>query len=58
MAIEGCPGFDADAAYAAMDFLLDALDEIAAGVFDTTGACQEMSALAQKRWSARRVPAR
>ena len=29
----GCPGFTDDAAYAAMDFLLDALDEIAAEVF-------------------------
>lgn len=28
--IEDCAGFDADAAHAAMDFLLDALDEIAA----------------------------
>jgi hypothetical protein len=36
VAMEGCPGFDADAAYAAMDFLLDALGEIAAGVFATT----------------------
>jgi hypothetical protein len=36
VAIEGCPGFDADAAYTAMDFLLDALGEIAAGVFDAT----------------------
>lgn len=33
VAIEGCPGFTEDAAYAAMDFLLDALDEIAAEVF-------------------------
>jgi len=31
--IEGCPGFSDDAAYAAMDFLLDALDEIAAEIF-------------------------
>ena len=29
----GCPGFTDDAAYAAMDFLLDALGEIAAEVF-------------------------
>ena len=36
VAMEGCPGFDADAAYAAMDFLLDALGEIAVGVFATT----------------------
>ena len=33
VAIEGCPGFTDDAAYAAMDFLLEALDEIAAEVF-------------------------
>jgi hypothetical protein len=33
VAIAGCPGFTDDAAYAAMDFLLDALDEIAAEIF-------------------------
>jgi hypothetical protein len=33
VAIEGCEGFTDDAAYAAMDFLLDALDDIAAEVF-------------------------
>ena len=33
VAIAGCPGFTDDAAYAAMDFLLDALGEIAAEVF-------------------------
>jgi hypothetical protein len=33
VAIQGCPGFTDDAAYAAMDFLLEALDEIAAEVF-------------------------
>jgi hypothetical protein len=33
VAIEGCPMFSDDAAYAAMDFLLDALCEIAAEVF-------------------------
>ena len=33
VAIGGCPGFTDDAAYAAMDFLLDALEEIAAEVF-------------------------
>ena len=33
VAIGGCPGFTDDAAYAAMDFLLDALNEIAAEVF-------------------------
>ena len=33
VAIEGCAGFSDDAAYAAMDFLLDALEEIAAEIF-------------------------
>jgi DDE family transposase len=33
VAIEGCEGFSDDAAYAAMDFLLDALDDIAGEVF-------------------------
>src|SRR4051794_6433834 len=33
VAIEGCAGFTDDAAYAAMDFLLDALAEIASEVF-------------------------
>jgi hypothetical protein len=33
VAVEGCAGFSDDAAYAAMDFLLDALAEIAAEVF-------------------------
>jgi hypothetical protein len=33
VAIEGCAGFSDDAAYAAMDFLLDALKEIAGEVF-------------------------
>ena len=31
--IEGCPGFSDDAAYRAMDFLLGALEEIAAEIF-------------------------
>jgi Transposase DDE domain len=35
VAIADCPGFSDDSAYAAMDFLLDALDEIAARIFDT-----------------------
>jgi transposase len=35
VAIADCPGFTDDAAYAAMDFLLDALPEIAADVFGT-----------------------
>jgi Transposase DDE domain len=33
VAIEGCVGFTDDAAYAGMDFLLDALDEIASEIF-------------------------
>jgi hypothetical protein len=33
VAIQGCPGFSDDAAYRGMDFLLDALGEIAAEVF-------------------------
>jgi hypothetical protein len=33
VAIEGCEGFTDDAAYAAMDFLLDALNDIAGEVF-------------------------
>jgi hypothetical protein len=33
VAIEGCPGFSDDQAYRAMDFLLDALGEIAAQIF-------------------------
>jgi hypothetical protein len=33
VAIEGCAGFSDDAAYAAMDFLIDALKEIAGEVF-------------------------
>jgi hypothetical protein len=33
VAIQGCSGFSDDAAYAAMDFLLEALDEIAAEIF-------------------------
>jgi len=34
VAIAGCAGFSDDAAYRAMDFLLDALGEIAAQIFD------------------------
>jgi len=34
VAIADCPGFSDDCAYAAMDFLLDALGEIAAEIFD------------------------
>jgi len=33
VAIEGCAGFSDDAAYSAMDFLLDALEEIAGEIF-------------------------
>jgi transposase len=33
VAIEGCSGFSDDSAYAAMDFLLDALEEIASQIF-------------------------
>ena len=33
VAIEGCPGFSDDAAYRAMDFLLEALTEIAGEIF-------------------------
>jgi hypothetical protein len=33
VAIQGCAGFSDDAAYAAMDFLLEALTEIASGIF-------------------------
>jgi hypothetical protein len=36
VAIAGCPAFDEDAAYRAMDFLLSALPEIAAAVFERT----------------------
>jgi hypothetical protein len=36
VALVGCPCFDDDTAYAAMDFLLDALGEIAKGIFDKT----------------------
>ncbi len=36
VALLSCPAFDDQAAYAAMDFLLDALGEIATGIFDRT----------------------
>jgi Transposase DDE domain len=35
VAVADCPGFSDDSAYAAMDFLLDALGEIAARIFDS-----------------------
>lgn len=38
-----CPSFDDDAAYAAMDFLLDALEEVARGIFDTTANLLNLS---------------
>jgi hypothetical protein len=43
VAVEGCPGFDADAAYAAMDFLLAALPEIAERIFDATANLLNLS---------------
>ena len=36
VAIAGCPAFDDDAAYAAMDFLLGALPEITERIFTST----------------------
>jgi hypothetical protein len=33
--VEDCPGFSDDTAYRAMDFLLDALEEIAAEIFSS-----------------------
>jgi Transposase DDE domain len=60
--LEGCPAFSDDAAYAAMDFLLDALDEVASEIFwsvahlldldvdivfvDTTSTCWELEVAA------------
>ena len=35
VAIADCPGFPDDCAYAVMDFLLDAVGEIAAQIFDS-----------------------
>jgi Transposase DDE domain len=43
VAISSCPPFDDQAAYAAMDFLLDALEEIAAGIFDRTAHLLNLS---------------
>src|SRR5260370_16778062 len=43
VAISSCPPFDDQAAYAAMDFLLDALEEIAAGIFDRTANLLNLS---------------
>jgi hypothetical protein len=43
VAVEGCPSFDTDAAYAAMDFLLAALPEIAERIFDATANLLNLS---------------
>jgi Transposase DDE domain len=43
VALVGCPAFDDDAAYAAMDFLLDALPEIAKGIFGRTATLLNLS---------------
>ena len=43
VALPSCPDFDDQAAYAAMDFLLDALLEIATGIFDRTANLLNLS---------------
>lgn len=43
VALTTCPTFDDQAAYAAMDFLLDALGEIATGIFDRTANLLNLS---------------
>jgi Transposase DDE domain len=43
VALTTCPPFDDQAAYAAMDFLLDALGEIATGIFDRTAHLLNLS---------------
>ncbi len=43
VALSSCPDFDDQAAYAAMDFLLDALGEIATGIFDRTASLLNLS---------------
>jgi len=43
VALTSCPGFDDQAAYAAMDFLLDALGQIATGIFDRTAHLLNLS---------------
>ena len=43
VAIDGCPSFDDDAAYAAMDFLLGALGEIAEEIFSATANLLNLS---------------
>lgn len=41
--LPGCPAFSDDAAYAAMDFLLDAISEIARGIFERTANLLNLS---------------
>ena len=43
VALPGCPSFDEDAAYAAMDFLLEALGEVAEQVFTRTANLLNLS---------------
>jgi len=43
VALSGCPDFGDQAAYAAMDFLLDALAEIATGIFNRTANLLNLS---------------
>jgi hypothetical protein len=43
VALVSCPAFDDDGAYAAMDFLLDALGEIATGIFNRTANLLNLS---------------
>ena len=43
VALTSCPPFDDQGAYAAMDFLLDALGEITAGIFDRTANLLNLS---------------
>ena len=43
VAVPGCSGFDTDSAYAGMDFLLDALGQVAGGVFDATAHLLNLS---------------
>ena len=43
VALTSCPSFDDQAAYAAMDFLLDALGEITTGIFDRTANLLNLS---------------
>ncbi|MGH9083616.1 MAG: IS1634 family transposase, partial [Acidimicrobiales bacterium] len=41
--LPGCPAFSDDAAYAAMDFVIDAISEIARGIFETTANLLNLS---------------